>query len=134
MVAKSRQTPAATEAADNDEWETIPTGSLGNEWDFDRDGALIGNYLGSRTVETAKLESGEATAHLFAPIGDPESVVFLWESADLAGAFRVDGDGTSLIRVGDKVRVTFLGERAFTAANGQPRRIKQYRVEAAKRV
>lgn len=133
MVAKSRQTPAATEAADNGEWETINTGSIGEEWSF-HDGPLIGHYLGARTVETPKLESGTATAHQFAPIDRPESIVFLWESADLAGAFAVGDDGTSLIRVGDKIRVTFLGERAFTSADGQPRRIKQYRVEAAKRV
>lgn len=128
MTNPKRSAPATIgDDADGDEWETIPTGSLGEEWDFEHDGPLIGHYLGSRTVETRKLESGEATAHLFAPVRDPESVVFLWESADLRGAF--DGDK---IRMGDKVRVTYLGERAFTADNGQPRRIKQYRVEAAK--
>lgn len=133
MVSPKRQpadsSPAAT---DNDEWEAIPTGSLGEEWNFDH-GPLIGFYLGSRTVQTPKVESGEATAHQFAPTDDANAIIFLWESADLAGAFKVDGDGTSLIRVGDKVRVSYLGERAFTAADGKPRRIKQYRVEAAKR-
>lgn len=132
MANPKRELPA-TPSADGIEWETIPSGSLGEEWDFSHAGPLVGQYIGSREVETQKIESGSATAHQFAPLDAPESIVFLWESADLAGAFHVAEDGTTLIRVGDIVRVTFLGERAFTSADGQPRRIKQYRVEAAKR-
>lgn len=128
MVNPKRETtPAPAGTDDGDEWETIPTGGLGDEWDFDRDGVLIGNYLGSREVETEKIESGKATAHLFAPVTDPDRIVFVWESAEIATAFSGD-----LIRVGDKVRVTFLGIRQFTGKKG-PQQIKQYKVEAAKR-
>ncbi len=112
---------------ESDEWETIG-GSLGTEWDFERDGALVGHYIGAQTVETRKLESGKATAHRFAYIDDPERIVFVWESADLRTAF----GGTDAVALGDKVRITYHGERAFTADDGSPRRIKQYRVQRAK--
>lgn len=130
MVNPKRESQAAPTAVadDGDEWETIPTGSLGEEWDFERNGALVGNFIGSREVETQKIESGRATAYQFAPVADPDAIVFVWGSAEIEAAFTSD-----LIRVGDKVRITYLGERAFTAADGKPRRIKQYKVEAAKR-
>lgn len=117
-MAKSTTPPAQ-------EWETIG-GSLGTEWDF-RDGPLVGNYLGSQTVATRKTESGEAIAHRFAGADDPDSIVFVWESADLRSAFANDAIG-----LGDLCRISFLGEREFTSADGQPRRIKQYRVQRAK--
>lgn len=111
---------------ESDEWETVG-GSLGQEHDF-RGGPLVGFYLGAQTVATRKVESGEATAHRFADINDPESIIFVWESADLRSAFT----GTDAIALGDKVRIAFLGEREFTSDDGQPRRIKQYRVQRSK--
>ena len=135
MVNPKRQTTGADAAidADADEWENIPTGGLGEEWDFEQSGTLIGNYLGSRDVETPKVESGKATAHQIAPHDAPDTIVFVWESAELAGAFKVGDDGTSLIRVGDRIRITFLGRRNFVGADGKPRQIKQFKIDAAKR-
>lgn len=111
-----------------DEWETVNTGSLGSEWDFDRDGALVGHFLGLRTIETTKTASGSATALQFAQATHPDNIVFVWESADLS----VFSDTESIIRVGDLVRITYLGRRQFTAADGTPRQIKQYRVQLPK--
>jgi hypothetical protein len=127
MAPQKGTVPEPDAAADGVAWETIPTGSLGEEWNFEHDGPLIGNYIGSRKVETTKIESGEATAHQFAPLDRPDDLVFVWESKDLEA---LSGD---LIRVGDLLRITFLGERAFTSADGQPRRIKTYKIEAAPR-
>lgn len=123
---KGESSPETTAIPEGTEWETIPTGSLGNEWSF-HDGPLVGHYLGSRVVETTKVDSGEAVAHQFAPLDNPDDIVFLWESHDLSA---LSGE---MIRVGDLIRVSFLGERAFTSKDGQPRRIKQYKIEAAKR-
>lgn len=115
---------AATAETPIDEWDTVNTGSIGEEWDFERDGPLTGNFLGLRTVETQKVESGEAIAIQFAPISDPDSVVFIWMSADLA-AFEDGG----MFAIGDRVRITYLGRKQFTGADGKPRQLKQYRVQ-----
>lgn len=112
------------------EWETIST-SLGDEWDFERDGALIAHFVGLVEKETNKIESGKATAVQFAPINDPDRVVFVWASADLQ--MFTGGDSADLIRVGDLVKIQFLGRDQFTGADGSPRQIKRYRVQAAKR-
>jgi len=136
-VPKQTQADPTTTTDDSEEWQTLQTGSLGEEWDF-RAGPLDGNYLGSRTVETEKVEAGFAVAHQFAPRSNPDAIVFLWESADLKGPFSELGDGTVLIRVGDRVRISYLGEREFTGQDAEgkpaPRRIKQYRVQVPKNI
>lgn len=122
--------PAATSNAtdDSDEWERIPTGNIdGDEWDFDK-GPLIGHFLGSTTVETDKVESGQATAYMFASPDDPNDVHFVWASQQLTAAF-----GSDLIRQGDKVRISFLGYDQFTGKDGKPRQVKRFRVDGAKR-
>lgn len=106
-----------------EEWDTIG-GGIGDEWDFDRDGALVGNFLGSRIVETTKVESGQATAYQFAPRVAPDTVVFVWGSYEIESA--LSGD---LVRVGDLVRISYLGTRQFTGQDGKPRVVKQFRVQ-----
>lgn len=123
----------APQAEEDIQWDHIPTG-LGREWDFERDGALVGNYLGERRVETTKVESGEAFALEFALRSDPTDMVLVWKSSELASAFDKDmATGTTLIAIGDLVRITALGRDNFTGADGKPRQIKRYKVEAAKR-
>lgn len=107
------------------EWTTISTG-IGEEWDFERDGPMIGFFLGSTSVETRKTESGVATAYQFAPVGQPDEIVFVWESSELARAFASD-----MVRTGDKVRIRFLGREQFTGEDGKPRQVKRYRVDVA---
>lgn len=121
------KTPANA-AANPDEWETIG-GSLGTEWNFERDGTLVGNFLGIVDKETNKVESGHAAAIQFAPEGDPDNVVFIWASSELS--MFTGGEGSDLVRVGDRVRITFLGRDQFTGDRG-PQQIKRYRVQAAK--
>jgi hypothetical protein len=127
-MARAKGTTPATPAGD--EWETVG-GSLGIEHDFST-GPLVGSYLGGTDVKTDKVKGGIATAHKFAADDDPESIIFVWESADLRNAFGADG-----IQQGDRVRIVYLGEREFSAVNedtgkNEPRRIKQYRVQRAK--
>lgn len=127
-MAKDTGTVAAPASADTgDEWETVNTGSIGEEWDFERDGPLTGNFLGLRTVETTKVESGEATAIQFAPISAPDEIVFVWMSADLK-AF----EDSDMFAVGDRVRISYLGRKQFTGEDGKPRQLKQYRVQVPK--
>lgn len=124
-MAKDTATPAT---ADVDEWERIPTGNIdGDEWDFDK-GPLIGYFLGSTTVETNKVDSGQATAYMFSLRDDPESVAFVWASQQLTAAF-----GGDLIRQGDLVRIRFNGYDQFTGRDGKPRQVKRFSIDAAKR-
>lgn len=119
-AAPDAATDSTPEAVEN--WETVG-GSLGEEYDF-ANGPLIGNYLGSRTVETEKVESGEATAYQFAPVNDPDSLVFVWGSYAITDAFD-SGD----IKLGDLVKITAQGTREFKGPDGKPRIVKQYRVQ-----
>lgn len=119
-------TTNGTSAPEARSWEDVGSG-LGEEWDFDRDGALIGNYLGSKTVETDKIETGEATAYQFAPERDPESVVFVWGSWQIADAFAQDA-----IRIGDLCKITYLGiKQVGTGDDGKPRMVKRFRIQRA---
>lgn len=124
-MAKDNGTGVADASApDTDEWETVNTGSIGEEWDFDRDGPLTGAFLGLRTVPTQKVESGEATAIQFAPAGAEDTIVFVWMSEDL----KAFGD-SNMFAVGDRVKVSYLGRKSFNGADGKPRQLKQYRVQ-----
>lgn len=114
----------APETTDSEQWETINSGSLGNEWDFDQDGPLVGYFLGTRTVPTTKVDSGEATAIQFSLRSDPDEIVFVWESSDLK-IF----SNTDMFRTGDLTKITYLGRRSFTGSDNKPRQIKQYRVQ-----
>lgn len=127
-MAKTDPAPTAQEP-DSTEWETVQIG-LGREWDFTRDGALVGNYLGSSVVETQKVESGEATAYRFAVTGEE---VFVWGSSEIVSAFSrmIPGTDDPIIAIGDKVRVEYLGRDSFTDANG-PKQIKRYRIAIPK--
>jgi hypothetical protein len=120
---------APVPAADNDGWDTLNSGSIGTEWDFERETVLTGHFLGLRTVETTKIESGTATAIQIAPLDSPDDIFFVWLSADLK-AFEMDNDGTALVRQGDLVRITYLGRKSFVGADGKPRQIKQYKVQS----
>lgn len=124
---KASRPDASADVPDGTTWETLPGGSMGDEWDFERDGTLIGHFVGLKTVETQKVESGEATAILIAPLTTPDREVFVWASKELDA---LTGD---LVRVGDLVKIDFLGRDQFTDKDGKPRQIKRYKVQAAAR-
>ena len=134
-MANANSAPAAEEPAANapesTEWETVQVG-LGREWDFDRDGALIGNFLGVQTVETLKVDSGEANASLFRSRAENEDV-FVWGSSEIVKAFArtIPDTDDPLIAIGDLVRIEYLGRESFTGAKG-PQQIKRYRVAIPK--
>lgn len=117
---------------DGIEWENLPGGSLGDEWDFERDGALIAHFVGMQDVETQKVESGHATALQFAPVNDPDRIVFVWQSSELS-QFSEGDDGFPLVRTGDIVKIQYLGRDQFSGTDGKPRQIKRYRVQVGKR-
>lgn len=130
-VAPENDYPAsAMDGAESDDWETVATG-LGREWDFDRDGALIGNFLGVQVVETTKVDSGEASAYLFRSNAGED--VFVWGSSEIEKAFArtIPDTDTPIIAIGDRVRVEFLGRESFTGAKG-PQQIKRFRVQIPK--
>jgi hypothetical protein len=129
-MAKADPAPVAT-PDDSSKWETVQVG-LGREWDFDRDGALVGNFLGTAIVDTDKVESGHATAYRFAAAGSGEEV-FVWGSSEIVNAFSrlIPDTETPIIAIGDKVKVEYLGRDQFTGPKG-PQQIKRYRVQIPK--
>lgn len=131
-MAKDAVTAPANSSTDFDpsEWETLQAG-LGREWDFDRDGMLVGNFLGTATVETRKVDSGEATAYLFSVGGED---VFVWGSSEIVNVFdrKAPDSDDPIIAVGDRVAIEFLGRDQFTGDDGKPRQIKRYKVRIPK--
>lgn len=111
---------------DSLEWETLRPG-LGEEWDFDRRGPLVGTYEGPTTVPLQPSPADprtETTAYEFTVHPDGERV-FVWASYELAQALTEAG-------VGDLLRVELLGRSQFVGPDG-PRTVKRYRVQRAKR-
>ena len=124
----------ASEAmTDNEEWETVSTG-IGRNWDFDKDGPLVGVYMGVQSVDIPKdkQQTGPdgklretANAHQFALVDGSSEIVFLWESHELNSAFSEVGEG-------EKLRVQFLGFEQFKGKDDKPRQVKRYQVQRAK--
>lgn len=120
--------PAEAPQTTDDEWEQISTG-IGREWDFDKDGPLVANWVSVETVDLKppfqKDPDGndrtKALAYVFADTNGEQ--VFLWESHELSQALTQAG-------VGDKLRISFLGRESFTGDDG-PRQVKRYKVERA---
>lgn len=110
-------------------WETINVG-LGDQWDFKK-GPMIGYYLGSELRAIPDLESPSKTrdtnAYRFASYNNPDEIVFIWGSATIDDAM---GHEENYPRIGQLVRIAFLGEESFTdKATGKPRRIKRYNIQ-----
>jgi len=117
---------ATPETADEQEWQDIRTGLGGDEWDFDKHGALIGAYLGSTSKELTD-EDGktrEQSVHQFAPDSDPNEVVILWGSYQLDAALADES-----VSIGSTLRIQFEGTRSFKSKDGGPRVVKQYKVQ-----
>jgi len=127
-MATGKADAATTPEAAGDDWQDIRTGLGGDEWDFDKDGALIGVYLGSTVKDLDDTNNpGQTRAqsvHQFAPERDPHEVVILWGSYQLDAALADDAVG-----IGSIVRIQFTGTRAFKSGDGQPRTVKQYKVQ-----
>lgn len=112
-------------------WESIPTGGVpGEQWDFDAQNPMIGIFQGVTSVTTKRPRndgSDQARAYLFDVNGHPH---FLWATAQLDAAFGVEKEtGTSLIVIGDTVRVTYVGKVGLDDG----RTMHSYKVDAAKR-
>jgi hypothetical protein len=129
LATKQADADVENVAASTNEWETVVVG-LGDEWDFERNGSLVGNYLGTTTVETTKVDSGEATAFRFR-VGNDD--VFVWGSSEIERAFsrKIPDTDDPIIALGDRVKIDYLGIDQFTGAKG-PMQIKRYRVAIPK--
>ena len=111
-----------------DDWEEIQVG-IGNEWDFDKKGQLVGEYKGTSYVDIpeekqrVQEDTGEkrtrAMVYNFIEGTEGESV-FVWESHQLNEAMKE-------VTEGDLVRVQFDGYKKFDSAKG-PRQVKQFKV------
>lgn len=117
----------AQNSSADEEWEDVRVG-LGRGWDFDRDGDLIGLYLGVNEVEIdeSKRQGDDDRTHAKAhSFGLPESgeIVFVW------GSYELD-EAMTEIGVDDKVKISFIGRENFNSDDG-PRQVKRYRVQRA---
>lgn len=124
-MAKPAPNPSPT---DDEGWETVETG-LGEEWDFDKNGPLVGTIIGTREVDlpehkwTEQADGIRKTAKAWTfQTGDTGEEVFLWESYQLTEKLKDVGTG-------DAVRIFFEGMREI---DGGRRRVKQYKVQTRK--
>lgn len=115
------QPPAAEPVDEEAGWETLRTG-LGREWDFDKEGPLVGHWVGIEEVPVEASDRKTARAHTFAVIPTGE-MVFVWSSYELEAALEQAGTG-------DKLRIQFLGRDSFTGDDG-PRQVKRFKVQRA---
>lgn len=117
-----------------DEWTNISTG-FGDEWDFEMDGALVGNYIGSMTADVPDKNSDVPGAmrttmiHQFAPQNEPDRVVFVWGSYSIDAVFGTDANGNPNVHLGDRVRIVYRGKREIAGGKS----VRQYTVQVSKR-
>lgn len=117
-----------TTSATEEEWEDVKVG-LGRQHDFDKDGDLIGIYLGVNEVpikpENRRGDDDRETAkaHSFGLLDDSGEIVFVWGSYELDLALTEIG-------MDDKVKIHALGYEQFDSDSG-PRQVKRYRVQKA---
>ena len=116
-------TPDLQDALD-ESWETVSTG-IGEEYDAEKDGPLVANFLGttSKEIVDTEKESGkrDQSLHQFAPKDAPDEVRFIWGSYELDAAM-------SKVTQGQMCRITFTGRSSFSSKAG-PRQIKHYKVQ-----
>lgn len=125
----AKTTPSAPVENETDEWETVQVG-LGKEHDLEHEGPIVGTFVEMRTLEVEDKQNGgmrNANAYLI-DTGEPR---FIWAGYEIDQAFATGNDGRP-IETGTRVRVEYLGESQFSSDTG-PRRIKNYRVQIAKR-
>jgi hypothetical protein len=119
---------ALASTTENEEWEDVQVG-LGRGWDFDKDGDLVGLYLGVNEVpikeENRRGDDDRETAkaHSFGLLDNSGEIVFVWGSYEMDLAM-------SEIGVDDKVKIHLLGVEQFSSDSG-PRQVKRYRVQKA---
>lgn len=110
-----------------DDWEEISTG-IGEEWDFDKNGQLIGTYKGTEFVDipVEKQRDGRTRAmtYQFETAADG-ATVFLWESYQLTEAMKEVSEG-------ELCRIQFDGYKKFDGSDG-PRQVKQFKVSVKRK-
>ncbi len=116
------------------QWETEKAG-LGEAWDFERFGPLVGNYIGSTSMTLPDTnhpgEMRDQAVYQFAPHDDPEAVVFVWGCYSLDQVFqRIDPlTGEIGLPLGTLCRILALGK---TSIKGGKQQLNQYRVQTAR--
>lgn len=111
-------------------WEDVVIG-LGEEWDFDKFGFLVGRYIGTQSMDVPDRNNpGQmrtTAVHRFEADSNEDAPVFVWGSYQLDEAFNPSDGSPSQIRAGDSVRIDPLGTKSFSSEDG-PRTLKQFRV------
>lgn len=107
------------------QWEDVQTG-LGDEWPIE-ERPLVGAFIGMSTKELTGADGKDRVQSIyqFAPQEAPDTIAFIWGSYQLDEAFREISRGTLC-------RVTFTGRRQFKDDSGQPRQVKNYRVQISR--
>lgn len=114
-----------------EEWEEVKIG-LGEEWDFEKNGDLIGTLVGAKNIDLPEHSWGTGpdgevrkTAGVWEIANDNGEIFFIWDSYQLTEALTDFGRG-------DRIKVHFDGYRKFDSKGG-PRQVKQYRVFGPKK-
>lgn len=110
-----------------DDWEEISTG-IGEEWDFDKTGDLIGTYKGTEYIDIPEEKQRpqadgskrtRAMTYQFETASEG-ATVFVWESYQLNEAMKE-------VTEGDLCRLKFDGYKKFDGSDG-PRQVKQFKI------
>lgn len=116
-----------------DDWEEISTG-IGEEWDFDKSGALIGTYRGTEYVDIPESkqrpnDNGEtrtrAMTYKFLTAADGAEV-FIWESYQINEAMKE-------VTEGELCKIQFDGYKQFSGGDGDPRQVKKFKVSVKRK-
>lgn len=111
------------------EWEEVSVG-IGEEWDFDKRGDLIGKFIATRMVPIPEAKqytkNGELVkeAQIWEFVDENGEVYFLWDSYKLAEGLKDAGAGSM-------VKIQFQGYKKFDGSDG-PRQIKEFKIFLAK--
>jgi hypothetical protein len=119
-VAKEESTPIT----DDEGWEKAEAG-IGEEWDFDKNGDLVGVFVKTRHIDLPERSQrpgpdGELrkTAQIWEFMLPEGEIVFIWDSHQLAELMTAPG-------MGDQVKIRFKGYKKFDGSDG-PRQVKEY--------
>ena len=113
---------------DDEDWETA-TADIGTEWNFEKDGDLIGTWVGKETIDLPEHSqrvnerTGEIRdkAEIYQFRLDNGEEVFIWASHQIDAAMAKPG-------LYDRVKIHFKGYKSFTGKQG-PQQVKEYEVK-----
>lgn len=128
MANNTATTEPTEDVVPTEEWEDIKVG-LGEEWDTEENGPIVGIFMGMETLEVPDAnnpgQKRATNAYRIEVATDENPNRFVWGSYNLDLAM-------AEIEVGNKVRISFVGRNSFKGSDGRPQTVKTYRVQRAK--